>query len=174
MYGEPIESIRNGIQVLISALRTDPQALETAYLSVIVYDTVARQLLPLTDLGSFLQPPIEASGASSFGAAIKLLCSKIDKEVLKAGPDNKGDWKPMVFIMTDGHPSDKWEDSFEELKNRKVIMIACSAGFNVNDQLLKKLTPNLVDLKTASQRDLAVFFNWNTQTIYGSSKMNNI
>ena len=34
MMGEAIESVRNGLQMLVSALRQDPYALETAYLSV--------------------------------------------------------------------------------------------------------------------------------------------
>ena len=32
MHGEAIEAVRNGLQVLVSALRQDPYALETAYL----------------------------------------------------------------------------------------------------------------------------------------------
>ena len=38
MHGEKIEAVRNGMQMLVSTLRTDPYALETAYLSVIVFD----------------------------------------------------------------------------------------------------------------------------------------
>lgn len=30
MYGEPIEAVKNGVQVLVSTLRQDPYALETA------------------------------------------------------------------------------------------------------------------------------------------------
>ena len=32
MYGEPIEAVKNGVQTLISTLRSDPYALETAYM----------------------------------------------------------------------------------------------------------------------------------------------
>jgi uncharacterized protein YegL len=45
MSGEPIESVKNGMQVLVSALRQDPYALETAYLSVITFDGTARQVV---------------------------------------------------------------------------------------------------------------------------------
>ena len=53
MSGEPIQQVKNGVQMLVSALRQDPQALETAYLSVITFDTTAREVVPLTDLPSF-------------------------------------------------------------------------------------------------------------------------
>ena len=31
MSGEPIQAVKNGVQMLVSALRQDPQALETAF-----------------------------------------------------------------------------------------------------------------------------------------------
>ena len=43
MYGEPIEAVKNGVQVLVSTLRQDPYALETAYLSIITFDSTAKQ-----------------------------------------------------------------------------------------------------------------------------------
>ena len=49
MFGEPIEAVKNGVQTLVAALRQDPYALETAYLSVITFDNGARQVVPLTD-----------------------------------------------------------------------------------------------------------------------------
>ena len=39
MFGEPIEAVRNGVQVLVSTLRSDPYALETAYLSIITFNS---------------------------------------------------------------------------------------------------------------------------------------
>lgn len=53
MFGEPIEAVKNGVQVLVSTLRQDPYALETAYLSIITFDSDARQTTPLTELAAF-------------------------------------------------------------------------------------------------------------------------
>ncbi len=41
MGGEPIEAVKNGVQVMISSLRQNPQAIETAFLSVITFDSSA-------------------------------------------------------------------------------------------------------------------------------------
>ena len=38
MAGDPIEAVKHGVRALISELRGDPQALETAYLSVITFN----------------------------------------------------------------------------------------------------------------------------------------
>ena len=72
MAGEPIEAVKNGVQVMISSLRNDPQAVETAFLSIITFDSDAKQIVPLTDLASFQMPDIKASGTTSLGEALKV------------------------------------------------------------------------------------------------------
>ena len=56
MHGEPIEAVKNGVDMLVSTLLSDPYALETAYLSVITFDSAAQQLVPLTELPKFQAP----------------------------------------------------------------------------------------------------------------------
>ena len=73
MMGEPIEAVRQGVKALLSELRGDPQALETAYLSVITFDSTARQITPLTELMQFKEPELNASGATALGGALKVL-----------------------------------------------------------------------------------------------------
>ena len=73
MHGEAIEAVRNGLQVLVSALRQDPYALETAYLSVITFNSSAQQIIPLTELMNFQVPDIQASGTTAMGEALTLL-----------------------------------------------------------------------------------------------------
>ncbi len=50
MNGEPIEAVKNGVQVMISSLRQNPQEIETDFISVITFDSSARKIIPLTDL----------------------------------------------------------------------------------------------------------------------------
>jgi len=75
MHGEPIEAVRNGMQMLVSTLRTDPYALETAFLSVVIFDEKARQVVSLTELMAFQPPTIEAGSTTSLGDALKVLTS---------------------------------------------------------------------------------------------------
>ena len=98
MYGEPIEAVKNGVQTLISTLRSDPYALETAYISIITFNTTAQQVSPLTELAAFQQPGIDAGGCTALGGALELLSQKIDSEVTKTTAEVKGDWRPSVFI----------------------------------------------------------------------------
>ena len=75
MMGEPIEAVKNGVQVMVSTLRNNPQAIETAFISVITYDSSARQIIPLTELSNFQMTDIQASGTTSLGEALKVLGS---------------------------------------------------------------------------------------------------
>ncbi len=125
MMGEPIEAVRQGIKALLSELRGDPQALETAYLSVITFDS------------------------------------------------QKGDWRPLVFILTDGSPTDTaaFERAVQNIKSAKIAnIVACAAGSNARTEHLKRITDNVLMMNTLSAGDMAQFFAWVSGSIKMSSK----
>jgi len=170
MNGEPIEAVKNGVQIMISSLRQNPQAIETAFISVITFDSVAQQIIPLTDLASFQMVDIKATGVTALGEALKLVSNKIDNEVAKTTMLKKGDWKPLVFIMTDGIPTDDWQSGLNEFKQRKTAFtVACAAGSGADTNILKQITENVVSLDTADSTSIAKFFQWVTASIGVSS-----
>jgi len=170
MYGEPIEAVKNGVQVLVSTLRQDPYALETAYLSIITFDSSAQQVSPLTELAAFQQPTIQASGCTALGEALALLSQKADQEVTKTTAEQKGDWKPLVFIMTDGEPTDDLNKGLSEFKKRKWgMVVACAAGAGANTDTLKKITECVVSLDTADSATIKAFFKWVSASVSSGS-----
>ena len=170
MYGEPIEAVKNGVQVLVSTLRQDPYALETAYLSIITFDSSAQQVSPLTELAAFQQPNIQASDCTALGEALALLAQKDDKEVNRTTAEQKGDWKPLVFIMTDGEPTDDLNKGLAEFKKRKWgMVVACAAGAGANTDTLKKITECVVSLDTADSATIKAFFKWVSASVSSGS-----
>ncbi len=170
MYGEPIEAVKNGVQVLVSTLRQDPYALETAYLSIITFDSNAKQVSPLTELSAFQQPNIQASGCTALGEALALLAQRADQEVVKTTAEQKGDWKPLVFIMTDGEPTDDLNKGLAEFKKRKWgMVVACAAGAGANTDTLKKITECVVSLDTADSATIKAFFKWVSASVSSGS-----
>jgi uncharacterized protein YegL len=152
---------------MVSSLRNNPQAIETAFISIITFDSSARQLVPLTELSNFQMKDIQASGTTSLGEALKVLSNSIDSEVAKTTPETKGDWKPLVFIMTDGMPTDDWKSGLAEFQKRKTgIVVGCAAGNNADTQVLKQITENVVSI---SIDDITKFFQWVTASIGVSS-----
>nr|WP_314683950.1 VWA domain-containing protein [uncultured Prevotella sp.] len=170
MYGEPIEAVKNGVQTLISTLRSDPYALETAFISIITFNTNAQQVTSLTELASFQQPTIDAGGCTALGDALELLAQKIDAEVTKTTAEQKGDWKPLVFLMTDGEPTDDITHGLAEFRKRKTgMVVACAAGTGANTNTLKQITENVVSLDTADSATIKAFFKWVSASISTSS-----
>jgi uncharacterized protein YegL len=172
MSGEPIEALRMGVKTLVADLRTDPTALETAYLSVITFSSSAQQVSPLSELMMFKEPTLEARGATALGEALKVVASCIDNEVQKATPEQKGDYKPMVFLFTDGQPTDSWETAADQLKAKKVAnIIACAAGPAADSALLKRITaPELVvELNNVQPDAMKKFFKWVSSSIKTTS-----
>ena len=142
MVGEPIESVKSGIQILVASLRKDPQALETAYLSVITFGSNASQVVPLTELAAFQQPDLAAGGMTAMGEALELLCKCAKNEVVKTTVERKGDWRPMVFILTDGIPTDNIQTGLAEFQSMKWgAKVSCAAGTGADTKMLDKITP---------------------------------
>lgn len=170
MTGEPIEAVKNGVQMMMHSLRQNPQALETAYVSVITFDGEAKQIIPLTDLASFQMVDIKASSTTSLGAALSLLADKMESEIIKTTMDTKGDWKPLTFIMTDGVPTDDWQSGFNKLKTvNKGLIVACAAGHGADDSILQQIAGAVVRMDNADSGSIEKFFQWVTASISTTS-----
>jgi uncharacterized protein YegL len=170
MSGEPIEALRNGVQLLVSTLRQSPQAIETAHICVITFNSSAKVLIPITDLFSFKMQDIQASGTTSLGDALRVLSHCIEKDVVKTTKETKGDWKPIVFILTDGIPTDDWKNGLDSLRKQKTgLVVACAAGSHADTSILKQITNDVIQLDTADSLSLNLFFQWLTASINSSS-----
>ncbi|MGH8473512.1 MAG: vWA domain-containing protein, partial [Gammaproteobacteria bacterium] len=170
MRGEPIHSVNVGMQALVSTLRQDPYALETVHLSVITFDSEARELFPLTPLDQVRIPEITvpAAGATFLGAALEMLVQRVDRDVIRSSQDQKGDWRPLVLVMTDGSPSDLqcYREIIPHVKSRNFgNVVACAAGPKAKPEILKELTANVVMLDTTDSATFSQFFKWVSGTI---------
>ena len=165
MSGTPINSVNQGLRTLADALLADPRAAETAFVSVITFDSNAAVAVPLTNAVSFAAPTLTAQGGTELGKGLKLLEDQIKNEVVtNSGEAQKSDWKPLVFIMTDGQPTDHWRSAADSLKSKKYNIIGCAAGDQADEHMLKELTEVVVKLSDTDSKTMQSFFNWVTQS----------
>jgi uncharacterized protein YegL len=174
MRGEPIHSVNVGMQAMISALRQDPYALESVCLSVITFDIEARELFPLCPLEQvqLSEITVPQAGATFLGAALELLIQRVDRDVRRTSEDRKGDWRPLLFVMTDGSPSDLqvYRDMLPEIKKRNFgNIVACAAGPKAKQELLKELTDVVVSLDTTDSATFTQFFKWVSASVASGS-----
>lgn len=170
MYGEPIQALNSALSGMLNTLRADPQALDTLWLNFITFNTEARELVPLTELIHFQLPEIVCpqSGPTHTGRALQLLHEKVLTEVKLGTAEEKGDWKPLLFIFTDGKPSDLqlYREMIPKIKALNFgAIVGCAAGHAANDSLLRELTDTVVHLDTTDSATLKTFFKWVSETI---------
>ena len=175
MKGEPIESVKVGIESMIATLRQDPYALETVNISIITYDRDVKVILPLTPLEDLQLPNITTpdSGPTHTGADLEQLCHQVEQEVTLSTTERKGDWMPLLFIMTDGHPSDimVYNKVVPEVKKKKFAsIIACAAGMKAKIEPLKLLTDQVYSLDTMDSSSFKTFFKWVSDLIEVGNK----
>jgi uncharacterized protein YegL len=174
MQGEPIHAVNVGISAMLTALRQDPYALESVFLSLITFDREVKEVLPLTSLENAQLSEIELpkSGATHMGEALEFVVEKVKKNVIKSSGETKGDFRPMLFIMTDGTPSDLmvFKDSLPKVKGCNFAeIIACAAGPKANSNFLKQITSNVVKLDNMESSAFAQFFKWVSDSIAAGS-----
>lgn len=175
MRGEPIESVKVGLEAMVSSLRQDPFALESVFISIITFDRDVKVLLPLTPLEAMQIPNITTpeSGPTHLGEALKVLCQMVDKEVTKSNEEQKGDWMPLLFVMTDGKPSDlqKYNIAVNEVKRRNFgSIIACAAGMKADVKPLQQLTNQVYSLDTTDSTMFRQFFKWVSASVSVGNK----
>lgn len=175
MYGEPIHALNNALSGMINTLRSDAQALDSLWISIITFDREVKELVPLTELVNFQLPEIicPQSGPTNMGEALMMLSKLITSDIRKGSEDQKGDWKPLLFIMTDGSPSDLalFREAVPIVKALNFgAIIACAAGPKSKDEFLKEITTNVVHLDTADSLTLKSFFKWVSDTIENGNK----
>lgn len=166
MSWQPITEVKNGLQFIISSLLENWRAIETVKVSVLTFNSVANQLIPLTDLVSFQMKDINATGVASIGGGLNLLSNCIEKEVTKNTLELKGDWEPIVFLMTNTNLL-KAEDFQIELNNFKLKkrseLIVFESSNTADDSLLKIINNEIIDLSGLNSDNFKKYINWKNQ-----------
>ena len=167
------EQVVNALQLFESSVKSNPHALETAYISIITFAETAQRVTPLTEAGGFTcpnlpRPSYNQNGNSSLYSALKLVTSCAEKDTKRSTPTQKGDWKPSVYILTDGFPTDSAMKG-EALKKFKGFnwgtVVACAAGEHRITRQLFEISDNVIYLDVADSSAISDFFEWVSDSI---------
>jgi uncharacterized protein YegL len=177
MQGSPIRAVEEGLDLIHQLLLNDPRAVDTVYMSVICFADQATQYA-LTALDSFQPPPLFANGRTSLGGAIQLLIESIEKDLILNSATQHGDYRPLVFLLTDGEPTDTYQDAVRRLHkldgSRRPTVVALGCGANVKERTLREIAdplrkpgdPDTVFLMhNVSPEKINSFFKWMSGSI---------
>jgi uncharacterized protein YegL len=172
MVGDQINSVEEGISHVIQELKKDPYALETVYISIIVFAGKAKTIIPLTDIITFYPPKFSIGSGTNLGDGLGQLMYEMRRNYVPTTPDKKGDWKPIVFLFSDGAPTDKPQNAISEWKQSwagKSSLIAISLGDAESVEKLKEITHEVYLINDTSASTYKNFFKWVTASIKASS-----
>jgi uncharacterized protein YegL len=172
MVGEQIQQVEDGMASIIKAIKTDPYAIETVWVSIIVFAGQAKTLVPLQEVVSFYPPKFPIGGGTSLSKGLGHLMFELRKNIVKTTFEQKGDWKPIIFLFTDGVPTDNAKTAIAEWKQNwqpKANLVAVSFGDETDSKQLSELTENVLLFKNSTEEDYKKFFKWVTDSIKTSS-----
>ncbi len=174
MIGSGIESVRRGLSTMLARLRSDPHALESVYLSVITFASRAKVAVPLTSLIDFQEPKLTVAPGTSLGAALLLLVERIRTEVVKTSQTTKGDYRPLVLLLTDGQPTDDWRGPLSLLgvhvKPRPANIYAIGCGEDVDFSVLQCISDVVLSMDDMEPESFGKLFVWLTASVALASR----
>ncbi|MFE0511214.1 VWA domain-containing protein [Streptomyces sp. NPDC058964] len=150
-----VDAINSALPDLHHEISTNPSVADKTRFALIGFSTQASVLQPLADLSELTQlPSLSAGGVTSFGAAFRLLKSTIEKDVTDLKADGHDVYRPVVFFLSDGIPTDEgWRTDLKELNSfryaPKII------AFGISDAETSTIT-EVANFKAFIQQDESI------------------
>jgi uncharacterized protein YegL len=145
MAGAPMVALDEGMALIYRELMSDPGARETVYISLIRFASTAAQD-PLEPIDTFVPQTLSASGKCALGAAFKLLLASIQEDLTLRTQDQRGDYSPLVFLLSNGKATDNWKEPLDQLRALRgqqkpaIFAFGCGDSISVNITVLSQIT----------------------------------
>lgn len=117
MSGQPISALNEGLRVFKEELSEDSLAMLRVEVAIITFGPVTvRQEFVTTE--QFEPPVLEPTGATPMGTAINLALDKIDERKQVYKQNGISYFRPWVFLITDGGPTDGdvWQTAAQRVR----------------------------------------------------------
>ena len=111
MQGERIKQLNEGLRALEQDLRDDPLAQKRCELAVLTFGNSVQLTTDFTTADAFEPPQLVASGATPMGAAVNRALDLLEARKQQYRQAGLKYYRPWVFLLTDGEPTDAWEDA---------------------------------------------------------------
>lgn len=174
MIGPGIEGVRLSVDAMLKELRRNPHALETVWLSFITFNSEARQLMPLQPLDEVQPPALQVCPGTALGAALRLVAASIRSEVKITTNTEKGDYRPLIFLITDGQATDEWQSSIAHLDTRSATrpanLYAIGCGADVDYAALQSITDVVLRMDDMGSDSFGKLFVWLTASVSSASQ----
>ncbi len=159
MHGERLAQAKRRITEICNALQLDPRAKRTAHVAVVWFNDQAYQT-QLVPIGLFVLPAeMRAIGKTKLGEGLRTLNGALDHDL---APD---DYRPLVFYMTDGLPTDEWRGEAARYRARTTHVPLHTVGFAIGSDADERLIGEVADPVLKFEDDfvqsISDYLDWN-------------
>ena len=143
MKGTKIGELNTIMEELIPEIRRVGEADTEVKVAVLTFSTDVKWMYPEPiSIEDFEWVRLNASGVTSMGAAFKELSSRMSRNSFLNSPSLS--FAPVIFLMTDGYPSDDYEEGLKALSVNSWYKFALKAALGIgneaNDDMLAEFT----------------------------------
>jgi uncharacterized protein YegL len=160
MGGAPIRELNSALVAFKQALSEDSLAMKRVEIAVVTFGPV-RVEMDFQTVDMWQPPQLTAAGDTPMGAAITEGLEMLTQRKAQYKANAIETFRPWVFLMTDGAPTDRWEHATDLVRQGEI-----SKGFsfwgigveNANMDILKKIcTQDRPPIKLAGLRFKEMF-----------------
>jgi uncharacterized protein YegL len=115
MNGRPIDEMNAGLRVFKEELSSDAMAMQRVEVGLMTFGPV--QVLSDFQTADLFQPPtLSPTGDTPMGAAIMQGLDMLETRKATYRQAGVGYYRPWVFLITDGSPTDSWHRAAERVR----------------------------------------------------------
>jgi uncharacterized protein YegL len=162
MQGQPINELNAGIRIFKDELSADPMASKRVEIAIVGFGPV-QVLTDFQTADVFNPPALQATGDTPMGAAIETGLTILDQRKQAYRTNGIAFYRPWIFLITDGGPTDSWQDAAAKVKAGEAGNHFSFFGVGVEgarmDILSQITTREPLKLKELRFRDLFVWLS---------------
>jgi uncharacterized protein YegL len=153
----------------IEGIKTNDELADALLLCIITFGGEATVTVPWSAIDAVSFPPLVADGATPMGDAVLLAIGETDAlraELKRTGTPYNIPW---FILMSDGEPTDHWEDAAALMQERIAAVKIVSFAFGIppsKDEILKRFVPNGRPVYSVRETDIRrLFVEWLTGSL---------
>lgn len=109
MQGDPIDQLNKGLEAFRQELSEDRLAAKRVDLAVITFGEKVDTVSEFGTVETFHPPLLTAKGGTPMGEAVERALDLLDARKAQYRQSGIPYYRPWVFLITDGVPTDKWK-----------------------------------------------------------------
>lgn len=133
MEGEPHEQLQDGLQSFANYLREDTLSKRRVEVGVIAFGDTYLEQWEFVQAQTWEPPALTLRGTTPMGEALRAGLRAIEERIQEFAQDGRPFYRPWIFLMTDGAPTDEWMSAAEQIKEAEAARRINFFAVGVND-----------------------------------------